>query len=654
MTNSEKKFEGPQFHESAQGNRPGPGLRIRECLRTLELSRLVHVLTVFLLIGLATFFALAVLYSSFCAFTNWKFGTSGDYIRYTNMIWNTGRGEWFRYAVGTQSYLRVHLSFTLGLLGPLFYIWDHPFLLSLVQWLMIGAGGILLVLAGRRQAIPSPLLGAVAVFWFGYHFMQAVQLCEFHSTAGYLLFLPWIYYTLVHSRRYVWIPLLLLCGLREEAGLYALPILLLFAVRDRWRAGYVYAAACLAYVAFATLWLYPSLHPHGEGVFEARREIFGGQWHDYIKNWQPRAVAGLWVLVPCLSALGRPLLPFLALIPLPLFANLASHWPWQYKLNIHYSANVMASLGIALVEAFARGNPHVREGTIWIRTLALVVATLISHYLRGFTIGSKYDPRSPYRKINENGVLAMNVAQRFIPKEGVLTAHRELLSMAANRRDAVYFNLVTPSDTPFDVSLAFARTRYLPEEYRELLRSGKWGVRYADGLYCVLERGADTQLTARFLERYERPTLFLGVSRKQFGHTIIEDERGAVRYWRGRRGARRKPVVLGAERDVEAGLYRFTIECRTGPLPHASAHTGEIILNDTKADRHVFRIPIDGNSPREWKLQSFEYRVEKPTRLEIQVMGGEVDLWLDRAFVERVEGPNGAPDQERHELTTDG
>ena len=79
--------------------------------------------------------AAALLYSAYCAFSWGKFPLY-DYVIYTNMLWNSGHGRLFRMLVD-QSYLRVHLSFTLALIGPLFRIWDHPFLPALVQWLAL-------------------------------------------------------------------------------------------------------------------------------------------------------------------------------------------------------------------------------------------------------------------------------------------------------------------------------------------------------------------------------------------------------------------------------------------------------------------------------------------------------------------------------------
>lgn len=576
-----------------------------------------------------------LLYSSWCAFTNWKFGTSGDYIRYTNMIWNSAHGDWFSYAVGTQTYLRVHLSFTLALLGPLFFLWDHPFLLSVVQLVIICAGGAILLITGHRLGIAGPLLGAIAVFWLGYHFTQAVQLCEFHSTAVYYLLLPWIYACLRFRRGWVWLPLALLCGLREEAAIYALPLLLLFAVREKWKPGYLYALACTAYVIFAVWYLFPSFNTTAGSAVHAREEIFGGDLANYIDGFRPRAIALFWVLLPCLAFIGCRAHPFLALIPLPLLANLMSHWPWQYSLGIHYSANVMASLGIAMVDSLSRSDP--RSARVAMRATLLLASTAISFYVRGFIPGSGPERGDTYTRINPEGMHALEVARRFVPKDGVLSADRQLLSMAANRRDAVYFNLERPSKSKHDISVVFARSRSLHDEYHRLLEDGTWGVRYHDARFVVLERGYPTGRNKEFFDRIAERAIPLGITRKQFGETLVDSDLGALRYWEGSPRRGRKPISLGGEMDFEPGRYRFRVLFRTASARHTTVHAGEFILNDTRAARHVLTTPVDYTPGDAWRAQEFEYDVPEATRLELQVMGGEVATWLDRAIVERID-----------------
>ena len=70
------------------------------------------------LAALGTLLALAVAcWAPLCMYHAGRMRVN-DYGIYTNALWNTAFGEPFRYLVH-QSYLAVHLSFTLALLAPL-------------------------------------------------------------------------------------------------------------------------------------------------------------------------------------------------------------------------------------------------------------------------------------------------------------------------------------------------------------------------------------------------------------------------------------------------------------------------------------------------------------------------------------------------------
>ncbi len=572
--------------------------------------------------------AAGLLYASFCAFTNYKCGTSGDYIRYTNMIWNTAHGDWFAYAAGAASYLRVHLSFSLALLAPLFCVWDHPFLLSVVQWMMVVTGGALLVRAGRVQGLGWPMLGALAVFWFGYHFTQSTQLCEFHTTAAYLLLLPWIYLCLLRHRRWVWIPLVLLCGLREEAGIYAVPLLLLFAVRERWRPGYVYAALCLAYVGAAVWLLYPALNDGMGSALAVRKEILHGRASVPGDPVRLRLMALGWTLLP-LAALWRTRWhAALVLLPLPLLASLLSQWPYQYGMRIHYAAGVMAALGVVLVDALARGRP---SGAAWGRPLALLLITAVSFHVRGFLPGCRVDQGIVYRQVGLEGRHVLQLARTVLPKEGVLTAEREVLSLMANRKDALYFDLKVPSKAAIMPDFALCRANRLPAEYVELVREGAWGVRYLDALFVLLERGGDAGRNGALLERVGEARMALAYTRRQHGGEVMEPGYGFVRWWDGEPPGARRPVSLGGEFDVEPGPCAVKVVYRAEP---GGGRAGEFILNDTQADRHVLTVPMAPAADGTWTTQRLDHAVAGATRLELQVMGATRPLWLRHAVVE--------------------
>ena len=147
--------------------------------------------------------SLELLRASFAAYTWGKF-TLFDYGVYSNMFWNSGRGDFFRMLLD-RSYLKTHLSFTLALLGPLYRLWDHPFLLSLLQWIFLMGGAAVLGLSLRRR-VRGELIAALLFFTIAYPYSQSVLLSEFHGVSLYLLLVPLLYVCLVHRRPWCGFP----------------------------------------------------------------------------------------------------------------------------------------------------------------------------------------------------------------------------------------------------------------------------------------------------------------------------------------------------------------------------------------------------------------------------------------------------------------
>ena len=210
------------------------------------------------LLLLFTLISLHLLYSAWCALT-WSKFTLFAYGIYTNMIWNSGHADWFRVLVD-DSYLCTHPSFSLALLGGLFYLWDNPFLLSLVQWIMMVSGALVLVWVLNKSKSPLWAAAGVIVFLAGYKYTQGLLLSEFHTVGAYMLLLPWLYYTCIYAKRMSWIPLLLILGVREDAFLFVSPMLLYFAIRERWKGGYILFSVALCYGILAITLLYPAIN----------------------------------------------------------------------------------------------------------------------------------------------------------------------------------------------------------------------------------------------------------------------------------------------------------------------------------------------------------------------------------------------------------
>jgi uncharacterized membrane protein len=207
-----------------------------------------------------------LLWSALSAFT-WQNFLMSDYGVYTNTVWNLGHGNGFRFLL-EHNYLSTHLSFSLLLLAPLFYLWDSPLLLIFVQWSFLAGGAVFLLRSVQRSG-GSILLALTLVFCLVSHpYTQSVMVSEFHGVTFYLLLLPWLLYCIEHNRKWVFVPFLLCLGLREDAGLMMIGLFLFFGVRNRWPMGYLYAGLALAYSLLAVFWIYPLVN--GVSLFGVR------------------------------------------------------------------------------------------------------------------------------------------------------------------------------------------------------------------------------------------------------------------------------------------------------------------------------------------------------------------------------------------------
>lgn len=428
--------------------------------------------------------AAELLHAAFAAFTHFECGRHGDYARYANMLWNTAHGRPFVYGCDL-SYLKLHLSFTLVLLAPLFRVFDHPALLLVLQWLFLVAGGLCLAASARRTGVPALVTAAVLVFWTAGHFTQAILLREFHGVSLYLFLIPALYASLVAGKRWVWAPFLAILGLREEAGLVVVPLLLFFAVRERWRGGYVYAGLALAYVWLACGVLYPAIN--GIGLLESRRMEIQAGGGPAMSWWRLRSL--LLVALPALPFLWRGWRALLVIPAVALLLTLASHDPTQVRLWHHYSAPVLACLGVALIEA-ARWNggkgSRAPEGLLsgW-----LVVVSLVYAYAFGLVRGtSPEESKRIYWHVNPEGFHALRVLRQHVPPDGRLFTARSLQPFVAHRRDIVLRG-TGAKHKPFPPgAVVAARTASLPAAVVSGLTNGSWTALYQGEDFVVARR----------------------------------------------------------------------------------------------------------------------------------------------------------------------
>ena len=582
-------------------------------------------------------------YAGFSAFT-WRKFTMFDYGVYTNMIWNSGHGDLFRCLLD-RSYLATHLSFTLALLGPLFFIWDHPFMLWAAQWLILAAGALLLVRTAVRLRVSPAVAAAVAAFFVGYHFTQQTLLSEFHGVSLYLLLVPWLYLCLKFHRRWVWLPWLLVLGMREDAAAVVLPLLLYFAVRDRWWAGYGYAALSIAYVVLATTTLYPLLT--GLSLMARRHADLGENPLAHLLNpdtLRIRAGALFWVALPALPFVGKKgWIPLLVFPSLALVQAMGGGTEYQYSLALHYAAPIMACLAVAMLEAVsraaeARGDAGAAgPGWALAAAIGLLAITAASGWARGFLPGAA-QRIACYVRPHPAGFRILRAA-RQIPRAGVLLCPARLAGFCANRKDVVDWRHYDPRRHRAD--LLFSELKYVDDPgmgYRGWLEDGTFGVVFFDGLNVVLKRGADPAPNGLVLDALRR--VLSGAEYAKTGLSNAELPLTA-RHWAGSSDGKIQPMAAAWPNELEPGDYEavFLFAART-PDDGGTDAWGTLQVRLAGQDPPLAEADVEpvGCGPYSLRSQRVAFSLPAASKVETVVVGRRAELWVLRAdFVRRGE-----------------
>jgi uncharacterized membrane protein len=583
--------------------------------------------------------AVWLLYIGYCAFLDNRF--SCDYAIYFNMLWNTAHGDWFRY-YEDQNYLLVHLSFSLALLAPLLRLARHPFALSVIQWLLLMAGGILLLCAARRHRLSWRYALAALLYLWGWHFTQATQTDEFHGVAAYYLLIPALYFCACHARRWVWLPFVLLLGLREDAALMVVPLLALLAWRMRWRAGWWYAAMGLVYTGSACLVLYqvlmqhaPTAHNltfvHPPAIFDSLRGA----------GLRLRAWALLWTVLPMLPLLLRGAPTAGWPVALPLLISLASASHYQYALSYHYGAVVAACVGVGLVEAgrTLRDNPapYARHLLGWMPVWLLLTVTLSNAVYWNWLWPQTIAPKTNRARINPEGLHALRVARDHVPPAGLLLTSPVLASFTPDRR-----RLTLPETTRQngpDPEVVFCTPgQVLSWKLIEPVRQGVYGVLYYDGWFIVLARGAATNANARFLRQDAWPALrFANCHAHGAGVRLNDATHGPGRYWPGTPRAHGPcAIAFGRAVDLEPGRYVARMEYRADPpRGPTNALPGELLLRSDGDVAPLVRrvLPATGGTVATLPV---EFSLATAAAIEPQVIAQDAALWIYRISFEKL------------------
>lgn len=460
-------------------------------------------ISIFSILGIITYLII-LFHAGFCAFT-WEKFTMFDYGVYMNMIWNNGTGDFFRCLLD-RSYLATHLSFSLVLLGPLVHITNNPFSLWIIQWMFLVIGIIIISYTSYRHKLKMYKVSAILFFYVSYIFMQSTLLSEFHGVTICFLLIPWLYHTLCYKKKFAWLPLMLILGVREDAFIIILPMLIYFAIKDKSKICYLYVALAIAYGMFAILWLYPAIN---DMSLLARRHNEIGQLKDLlflnIEWFNLRRISFLLILIPMLPFFVRRRFIYILVFPsLAIIQALGSKFPRQFMLTIHYPATIHICMIIGMIEAIryqiSEKDSLYSNIITKIMSVYLIITAIFVSYNIGFVFNNNPNKRvhNIYKVKHNNGIMALEAA-KHIPRKGVLVCPTRLAAFCANRADIITWEKMDNDKYKYDIifdQLKFLKRR--PPKIIKNIISGDFGIIYFDKNFFIAERGAPATVNEVF------------------------------------------------------------------------------------------------------------------------------------------------------------
>ena len=586
-------------------------------------NRLEKTTVILLFTGAAVFLG-HLLFSAVSAFSAQNYLMS-DYGVYTNTIYNLAHGNGFKFLAG-HSYLKTHLSFSLVLLAPIFWFTRSPLVLLVVQWLFLASGCTILLRIMRRLQQPLIMRAAICFFACAYPMTQSVMLSEFHGVSAYYVLLPWLLHTLLFHRSLTAIPLIVILGLREDAGIAVLPMILYIAVTEKWKTGYVYAGISLLYVILAVTAIYPAIN--GTSLFEVRApeasaESLAAAWS--AESAASRGTAILWVALPAVPFLllcGRKVLPIFVFPLTALLTAMLSGFPRQHSLAFHYPAPIMAAMLCGMALAVHGTGPALSSRRYTITVWVLAATVLVSHFLNGFFMGSR-SANPVYAGISPKIWPLLRLA-RAVPRDGLLVADKKLAPYFAAREDVTTWQWFDDeSQKPYLIVCALGGAYHGgSRKLEQTLRAEKFRIIQQSLPYIVLAPTEDEQH-----HDLDHPLISPVIMRTQGGDVVCDDEHGLVKYWHGL--AREAPITLayGIPFHLEAGLFEAVFVLRT-QSGNGSPEKGFGVLSvhHMNIDPAIASAEIQPSG--DYGEQRLSFELESPAKIEPRITGGGAELWI--------------------------
>jgi uncharacterized membrane protein len=513
-----------------------------------------------------------------------------DLSTHDQAVWNTLHGELMRITTlpGVLCRLGDHFDPILLLIAPLYYLYDSPETLLIIQTVVVALGAWPVFQLARKR-LETEWGGIIfALAYLLYTPLESANMFDFHGVTLVPSFLLFALYFLEVQR---WLPLWISLGLaimcKEDISLIVAALGLYVMVRRRnWKQG-------LAITAFGAVWfltIFLIVMPHfslDEGYTHMPRYAHLGETPEaIIRNLvtHPQLVwhisvtrTNVWYVFMLLAPLA-----FAPMFSLDMFAislpslciNLWSNYLLQHMPNeYHYATPIIpftfaaGIYGLAWIVARVQSfcGKQLGRNVMHIYLLAILTFSLGIHYYRGFSpLSANYRlPRIQlHHRIGDEFVMR-------IPPEASVSTQSDLAPHVSHRRTLYVFPEIRDADYVFlDVTSNIFPSKS-HQEYEQavhqLLNEGPFELLEARDGYLLLQRSESPS-------NIELPTAFFDFARaKQSeiqhplqinypyglsleGYNVSWERDGVVQlvtYWK---------APQGFEKNLRFSLYQYNLD----------------------------------------------------------------------------------------------
>lgn len=360
-----------------------------------------------------------------------------------------------------------HTSFILLVVVPLYWIWDEPQTLLVIQAALLALAALPVYWLAVKRLGPV-VATTVAVAYLLNPALERGDLEQFHPECFLVLFISLAIWAAVEWRPRVLVVAVVGCLLvKEDTALLVVPLAIWVGWRRDQRWGWALAAAALAWMAFAwgvvirlllgTSTFYTDRIPFG-GLANLLGEPFthpvrfgryllGGSRPFYV--WQMvSSFGGVFLYAPEVAAIAV----------LAGAENVLSTFPYMHQVGYHYSLALVPVLAMGTVWALHRLAARGRPRLVGAASGFVLVSALVACWLWGLAPFSR-DPIYPHSSPSSPAVIAVNRIIAAVPPDAVVSAAPMYVSHLDHR--VVCYQWPTPFRAKY-WHLYTQEGRYLP------------------------------------------------------------------------------------------------------------------------------------------------------------------------------------------------